>query len=287
MASTSVDWTNVHPRRRVAERVERRAAEQHRHHAHEPGADHDRRQVGQRAEDPQPTVVLLPDRQLRQQGRVHLERVGLVVERVAEQCAADQHHRDVQRAPQPYRAQLGAVGVDQLDPHERVQPERGRPVAQPGGVGVEALAAATGQPTHEGVDRADRAHRAPHRTEEQRRDGQSDPPPHVEHPEDGVGEQVLAEDRREGEEAEEEQADRAQGDVPPGRGGQRREPGRGGSAQRVIGRPAVVPGVAPRQREDTEGHGQGRDCTRDRQLGWQGQVLGPADPVLQETARDH
>ena len=102
--------------------------------------------------------------------------------------------------------ELGAVRVDQLDPDERQQAEGGRPVAQPlrgsrraRGRGLHLA----GEPADRGVDRADRADRPPDRAEEEGGDRQADPPPDVEHPEDRVGEQVLAEDRGEGAEAEE------------------------------------------------------------------------------------
>ena len=229
-----------HPARGVAERVERGAAEQDRDHRDQPRPHRHGVQVGQRAADHQGAVAPAPHRDPGDQARVDLEGVGSGVEGVAEERAAEQHHREVRRAPQPHRAQLVAVGVDQLDPDEREQARRGRPVTQALGIGEHALlGVAAGDPGEEPVDAPDRADRLPDRTEQQRGRDQPHPPPDVEHPEQRVGEQVLAQDGRDGGVPQQHQArPRAAPAGTPGRrprGPARRGPGGRWSRRRSAG----------------------------------------------------
>ena len=124
----------LHPPRRVLERVERGAAEEHRGDRDQAGPDRGGVEVRQRAADHQLLAAAAPHRHPRDQRGVDLERVGVLVEGVAEQRAAEQHRRGVDRAPQPHRSELGGERVDQLHPHEQVEAERGRPVAEPLGI---------------------------------------------------------------------------------------------------------------------------------------------------------
>ena len=277
------------PDRGVLERVERRAAEQHRRHADQPGTDLDGVQVGQRAAAPPAGCAPsgsppAPDRQLADQRRVDLERVPALVEPAAEQRAADQHHRDVRRAPQPHRAELGGVGVDELEPDEREQAERGRPVPEPLGVGEDALVGVgAGDLGERRVDRADRADRLVDRPEQQRQRDEADPPPDVEDAEDRVGEAVLAEDRRHRGEREDREAEG------PRRDTERRgvdDPGQPGGRRATAGG-GVVPRRPPGDREDGEADGERGDGARDRELGRDRQVLRAPDPVGEDVVQRH
>ena len=132
-----------------------------------------------------------------------------------------------------------------------------------------------------GVDGADRADRLPHRAEEQRERDQAHPPPHVEHPEDGVDDQVLAEDGRGGD-VRRRARSRPRATATRHHGGvdDAGQPGGRGPA----GRGGVVARGAPGDREDGERDDQGRGRARDRQLGRDREVLGAADPVGERDA---
>ncbi len=241
-----------------------------------PGAGYHRVQVGERAADHQPVTAPPPDGELGDQAGVDLERVGAGVERVAEQGAADQHDREVGRGPQPHRAELGRVGVDQLEPDERVEAHGGRPVPEPFRVLEDAtLGVAPREPGEREVDRADRADRLPDRPEQQGERDQPDPPPDVEHAEEGVRRQVLAQHGRHGGVRRDDEADDPQRAAEPRRVDDGREPRRGEPA---AGR-CVVPRVAPRDGQDRERDRERGHRPGDRELGRDGQVLGPADAV--------
>ena len=188
------------------------------------------------------------------------------------------HHRDVDRAPQADRAELGREGVDELHPHEREEPERGRPVAEPGGV-VEhpCLRVAAGEPGEGEVDGADRADRLPHRAEHDGEHDQAHPPPDVEDAEHRIRQQVLAEDRGHGGVGEDHEPQHPQGDPERRRVDDPGKPLGSGAAGRAL----VVARRSPRDGEDREGDGQGRDRPQDRELRGDREVLGPADPVGQ------
>lgn len=69
------------------------------------------------------------------------------VELLPEQHAPEQHRRDEDGAPQPERAELGGVRVDQLQPDEGVDPECGRPAPEPRRVDQDAAGGvASGEP---------------------------------------------------------------------------------------------------------------------------------------------
>jgi hypothetical protein len=216
------------------------------------------------------------DRELRAERGVDLERVGLLVERAAEQRAAHQHQGEVDRDPQPDRAELGGERVDELHPHEREEAERGRPVAEPSGVLVEpAVRVAARDLREEAVDGADGADRPPHRPEEDGDRDQPDPPPDVEHAERRVGEQVLSEHRGEAEPGEADHPEHPQGHAVRRMVDQPLEGGRRGAAAGV----GVEPRRPPGEREHGEGDDQRRHRAGDGELGWDGQVGRAAQTV--------
>ena len=121
----------------------------------------------------------------------------------------------------------------------------------------------------------------PDRPEQDRRRHQPHPEQHVEHAEERVGQQVLAEDRDPRGVEEEQHADDPQGDAEGHGVDDAGQPRRRGAA---AGR-GVVPGLAPGDHEHREGHGEGRHRAGDGQLGGEWKVLGAPDPVGEDANR--
>ncbi len=268
----------VHPRELVLVGVERRRPEEHRHHGQQPRSRTDRRDVRERAPHHQPVAVAAPEGELGDQARVHLERVGASEPHVAEDGGTDQHHREVRRQPQPHRAQVGALRVDQLLPDEGEQADRGGPVPQPRGVRREpARGVTSGRLRQQQVERAHRADRAYDGPEEQRERHDPDPHQHVEGAEHGVGDQVGAGDQRPEHVAEEQQpqdADRPREDGPSrpsprssaARGGLRRAPGGAAYARPARAR-RTTRSARPRQRRRRGRAGSGGPWRRRSRAG--------------------
>ena len=229
------------------------------------------------------TVATAPDRELRDQRGVDLERVGPGVEPVPEEGSAEDHQGEVERAPQPDRGQVDVVGVDQLHPDEGEQSDRGRPHPEPLGVGEDALVGvAARDPGEPGVDRAERADRLPDPAEQQRGDDHADPDPDVEDAEDRVDEEVLAADR------DQDQVEQAERCRRPGAATCQAVESSEPASQAGAGRPLVAAsyrGVRQASGEDHEGDRDRGRGAEDRQGAGDRQVLRAAEAVLGEQQR--
>ena len=254
-----------------------RRAEEHADHREQSRPGGRRGHADERVAQHQGAVGAAPQRrEPAREGREQLEAVTAVEPRGPPVGRREQVHGDVGREERAQHRQAGALGRDQLEPHEGQQRQGPRPVAEPRRQRGDALLGpGADQPGHGPVHRPQRVQQAPDRAEQHRQQRHADPEQDV----DGAGRRVqrvvAPEDRGHGDVGEGHQAQEPQRH-PQRRAVQRpRQPG----GQRPTGTGRVQPRLAPQQpqrqegRHDRDGRAGDRVGERDRQ------VLPAADAV--------